>query len=130
MKNEDIDDLFTIIIKKREVIIELEKHIKELTESKDNAYKERDLLVVVLSKIFPAYKAKHPEEDKEWEDDWRTIIFIDIPISKSKTAQVSWHIHDSEIGFFKHLKEGKNDWDGHTTKEKYKRLKRIKIDGF
>lgn len=114
---------------RREAVNNIEKYINELEESKDNAYKERDLLVVALSKIFPAYIAQHPAEE-EWDHDWRNIIFIDIPVGKGKTAQLSWHIHDSEIDYFKHLREGKNEWDGHDTEEKYDRLRRIKVDEF
>jgi len=134
LSKDEFDDYINLLkmdgasrFKKRRAIDKIEIHTQELEDSKNGAYKERDLLVAVLSKIFPAYIATHPEEE-EWEDDWRHIIFIDIPVGKGKTAQVSWHIHDSEIGYFKHLNKGNNDWDGHTTKEKYNRLKRIKLN--
>jgi len=106
--------------KRRDLVNKLEKIFKKVEGEKQGAYQERNLLVSALSKLFPAYIAYHPE-DEEWEDDWRTIIFIDLP-----TGQVSWHIHDSEKGLFSHLQETRNDWDGHTTKEKYKRLKKLK----
>ena len=51
----------------------------ELERQKDNAYWERNQLVAALSKIFPAHLAKHPEEDKEWDEDWRTIVVIKLP---------------------------------------------------
>ena len=87
-------------------------------------YAERDRLVCVLSKIFPSWLERHPERDKMWEDDWRWIVFIHFP-----TGQSSWHIHDSELGWFDHLKrESEQDsWDGHTTEEKYQRLSRIRL---
>lgn len=113
---------------RREASRSIEKYINELKEQKDGAYKERNLLVAALSKIFPAYLALHPEEDQEWGDDWRNIVFVEIPVGKEKTTQISWHIHDSEIGYFKHLPKGKNEWDGHDTEEKYKRLRRIKFN--
>lgn len=86
-------------------------------ESKNGAYKERDMLVCALSKLFPAHLARHSEEDKEWEDDWRWIVYIELP-----TGQVSWHIHDSEREMFNHLEVGENKWDGHNTERKYERL--------
>lgn len=113
---------------RRSAADKIEKHIKGLTNAKDSAYKERNLLVAALSKVFPAHLALHPDEDTEWEDDWRTIVFIEIPVGKGKTTQVSWHIHESEKSLFKHLPEGRNDWDGHDTKEKYNRLRRVKAN--
>lgn len=88
-----------------------------LTEAKDSAYQERDKLVAALSKLFPASLERHPQEE-EWEDDWRWIVFIDLP-----TGQASWHIHDSELPMFEHLPRlAGRKWDGHTNEEKYRRL--------
>lgn len=86
-------------------------------EEKDAVYHERDMLVCALSKLFPAYLARHSDEDKEWEDDWRWIVYIELP-----TGQVSWHIHDKERELFNHLEVKVNNWDGHDTKLKYDRL--------
>jgi len=91
--------------------------IEEEKESKDGAYRERDMLVCALTKMLPAYLARHDDSDKEWEDDWRWIVYIDLP-----TGQVSWHIHDSERGMFDHLQVKENRWDGHSTERKYERL--------
>lgn len=87
-------------------------------KAKDGAYSERNNLVAALSKLFPASLERHEESDKSWEDDWRWIVFINLP-----TGQVSWHIHDSELPGFNHLHRicGRV-WDGHTTEEKYARL--------
>lgn len=87
--------------------------------SLDKVYHERNQLVAALTKVFPSYISKHPQ-DEEWEDDWRFIVFIRLP-----TGQVSWHIHDSEVDMFTHLAVRPNDWDGHTTEEKYDRLARL-----
>ena len=40
--------------------------------------------------------------------------------------QVSWHIHDDDKKYFKHLDPGVEEWDGHDTDEKYRRLQAIK----
>lgn len=87
-------------------------------EGEDLAYWERNQLVAYLSKCFESWLEKHPVEDKEWEYNWRNIVFISFPEGK-----YSWHIHDSEMKYFSHLesKEG-NSWDGSTTEEKYKAL--------
>lgn len=95
--------------------------IAELESQKNQAYSERNLLVAALSKVFPSSLERHSEEDSEWENDWRWIVFIDLP-----SGQASWHIHDSEYELFSHLpvKAGRV-WDGHSTEEKYARLKAI-----
>lgn len=93
----------------------------EARESKDNAYWERNQLVGVLSRLYPSHLARHPETDKEWEDDWRNIVCIHTPV-----GQATWHLHDSDMPMFKHLKLDKDHWDGHSTEEKYDRLSRLK----
>jgi hypothetical protein len=102
----------------------LEEKVRVESDKKDAAYSERDQLVCALSKLFPASLERHPDEDVTWEDDWRWIVFIDLP-----TGQATWHIHDSEVPMFKHLQrlQGRK-WDGHTTTEKYQRLRAIPID--
>lgn len=82
----------------------------------DPIYQERDRLVAALSKVYPSYLKLHPA-DEPWDDDWRTIVFIELP-----TGQASWHIHDSEVKLFTHLLWGGAEWDGHTTEEKYRRV--------
>lgn len=102
-------------------------------EAKDIAYWERNQLVAAFSKIFPAWLGKHPEDDKEWDEQWRTIVYMEIPPEyrgnpeKDFSHQISWHIHDTDVPMFDHLNY-KPDvlWDGHTTEEKYRRLRAIK----
>jgi hypothetical protein len=96
-----------------------------LRAAKDAAYRERDHLVCALSKVFPSYLARHPESDTSWENDWRWIVFVELP-----AGQASWHIHDSERAWFDHLEvraDGK--WDGHTTEQKYERLAALRQRG-
>jgi len=112
-------------------------------EAKDAAYTERDKLVCALSKLFPSALERHPESDTTWENDWRWIVFIDIPVReyltygdqrngpgphfKDEIKQVTWHIHDSELSMFDHLPRFTGRaWDGHTTPQKYLRLTSIR----
>ena len=89
-----------------------------LVEEKHNAYAERNKLVAALSKLFPSHIMQHEATDKDWEDDWRNIVCIELP-----TGQCTWHIHDSELPLFVHLpRVDTNCYDGHSTEEKYKRL--------
>jgi hypothetical protein len=103
------------------LIAELRRQSQELErarEAKDGAYSERNKLVSALSKLFPASLERHEDSDKTWEDDWRWIVFINLP-----TGQVTWHIHDSELPNFAHLfRICGRVWDGHTTEQKYERL--------
>lgn len=104
---------------------------------KDVAYWERNQLVAALSKIYPSFLAKHPEGDTEWEDDWRNIVVINLPIEatvlkddEGQTGgylQMTWHIHDFDRPMFDHLNlMGSFIWDGHSIEEKYRRLRTIK----
>lgn len=98
----------------------MDKEKEQLEKAKDSAYWERNQLVAALSKLFPSHLAKHADNDPEWEEDWRTIVCIHLP-----TGQVTWHIHDSEVGYFDHLLYKENHWDGHSAEEKYRRLRKL-----
>lgn len=88
-----------------------------LEGQKDAAYRERDQLIAALSKVFPSHLARH---EGPWEEDWRNIVCVHLP-----TGQATWHVHDGEMPLFAHLPEGLNHWDGHTTEEKYERLRAL-----
>lgn len=97
-----------------------EYQLEECRAQKNQAYSERNRLVAVLAKLFPSSLERHPEEDKDWDADWRWIVYVILP-----TGQCSWHIHDSELALFDHVpRECKQRWDGHTTGEKYARIER------
>lgn len=113
-----------------------QRGLEEGKQKADAAYKERNQLVRVLTKIFPAYLSRHDEEDTQWDPEWKWIVYVKIPVmvsgpmipgntSRIVWKQVSWHIHNSEKYLFNHLEIKKNNWDGHTTEEKYRRLKAI-----
>ena len=89
-------------------------------KDKDLAYLERNLLVRFLTSIYPSHLARHPDADINWENDWRWIVCI-----HTMQGQLSWHIHDSERKYFDHLEIKPNDWDGHSTLEKYLRLDQL-----
>lgn len=120
----------------------MELSYEALEKKKDAAYWERNQLVAALSKLFLANLDKHDENDKAWDDDWRTIVYVYIPvegdelptdavhhIDDKKYRQLSWHIHDSEIPMFDHLTyrrfQGIN-YDYHSTEHKYRRLRALK----
>jgi hypothetical protein len=84
---------------------------------RDQAYAERDALVCVISKLWPSHIMAHPPEDKDWDPEWMHIVCVHSPV-----GQLTWHIHNRELPMFGHLAVRPNDWDGHTTAEKYYRL--------
>lgn len=98
----------------------LKKELRKEIKAKNQAYYERNQLVSALSKLFPSCLGEHTPIDKNWEKDWRTIVFITLP-----TGQASWHIHKDDIKYFSHLSFVYPPWDGHTTEEKYERLANI-----
>jgi hypothetical protein len=103
-------------------VTEIHGRLKDMEILKNNAYAERNQLVAALSKLFPASLERHPENES-YEDDWRWIVFIDLP-----TGQVCWHIHDSELPLFAHLpRNAGRQWDGHDHEEKYRRLAALKM---
>lgn len=88
---------------------------------KDAAYAERDQVVALCAKMARAMGLRvgmglHPEDDKDWDPEWRHIVYIDLP-----TGQVSWHVRDSEMPLFAGVDEYPGTFDGHDTPTKYAR---------
>ena len=101
-------------------MIDAESRLEMSIQSKDRAYAERDMCVALVAHMVKSFFGKAGlarHEGADWEDDWRNIVFIDLP-----TGQVSWHFHDSEMHLFKELGAYEGKWDGHTTEEKYARV--------
>ena len=98
--------------------------VEQLAFERAQADHERDQVVAALSKCFPAYLTKHPD-DPTWDKDWMNIVVIDLP-----TGQASWHFQDCETYLFTHLRYQENHWDGHTTAAKYERLQNLKVISF
>jgi hypothetical protein len=91
--------------------------------AKDSAYTERNRLVHALCSIAQllGWRCGMRVDEGEGRDPaWQTVVMIDLP-----TGQVSWHIHESEVAAFKDLPSYSGPWDGHSTEEKYRRLKAL-----
>lgn len=103
---------------------ELAKDTAERHRDELNAvYAERNNCVVLIAKMALDIGLRvglglHADVEGEgWENDWRHIVFIDLP-----AGQVSWHMHDSELHKFAFLPVYGGVWDGHDTEEKYRRV--------
>ena len=99
----------------------LQEDLAAMRAQKDAVYTERNRLVALLAALFPSSLERHPEEDTAWDPEWRWICFIDLP-----SGQASWHLHDAELPLFAHVPRNQGRvWDGHTTEEKYRRVKGV-----
>jgi hypothetical protein len=87
-----------------------------------SVYRERDLVVAALSKIFPS----HLKRDLDMEEGYKTVVCIHLP-----KGQAGWHIPDDEVILFDHLTSydftsqaayDTCEYDGHNTYVKYERL--------
>ncbi len=87
-------------------------------EDKDAAYLERNQVVAALASLFPSGIAR--TDIPGWLPEWHGCVYIDLP-----TGQASWHYHDSHAHLFAHLPAYTKPWDGHTTDEKYKRVRAL-----
>lgn len=101
-------------------LLELENAIKAdqvlWQERLDAVYEERDRLVALISSLYPSYIAI----DEDSEDGFKNVVYIETP-----EGQLSWHIADKEVPLFSHLVVKDNNWDGHTTEEKYERIENL-----
>lgn len=86
----------------------------------DFVYRERNRVVAALAKHYPAGTARNPIDG--WEPEWFNVVYIDLP-----TGQVSWHFHDRDAPLFAFLPAYAGKWDGHNTKEKYRRVDALEV---
>ena len=96
----------------------------DLLEERDQAYTERNEVVAFLARL--CYSISSPgdnlygaglAEDLDAEPGWQNVVFIDTPV-----GQLSWHLHDRELGLLHTLPRYRGKWDGHSTPEKRRRL--------
>lgn len=87
----------------------------------NSAYNERNQLVAALARHYPS--GIRATAIPGWDPAWHGCVFIDTP-----AGQLSWHYHESEAHLFAGLPPYEKPWDGHSTPEKYARLRRLKCD--
>ena len=96
--------------------------------SLDAVYAERNLVLAMAAKLavsHPMAYAYRSVDDSLTEDDpWRWIITLVLSGHfDGAPKQLTWHINERELPLFEHLRELPNAWDGHTTAEKYERIR-------
>lgn len=78
-------------------------------------YRERAHLVAHLAACYPSIIGVDPAEP-----DW-PVVYV-----KTAEGQMSWHIAAEDMDLFEHVPRSEVvTWDGHTTGEKYERLRRL-----
>lgn len=87
-------------------------------------YRERAHLVAHLAARHPAVLAYSDPAEPEWP-----VVTIDTP-----AGQLTWHISPEDADLFGHVPVVPADdplaqWDGHTTDEKYARLRALTTEG-
>jgi len=89
-------------------------------------YRERAHLVAYLAAMWPSYIGHTDPNEPDWE-----VVTID-----TDHGQMTWHISKEDSDLFGHVDRtsyvdwGSHSWrwDGHSTEEKYERLKALTID--
>lgn len=86
------------------------------TEALTAAYRERAELVALLAAIYPSHIGHSDPNEPEW-----AVVIIEAP-----TGQLSWHVSPADKSLFGHVRTTNAacpSWDGHTTEEKYQRVR-------
>lgn len=77
------------------------------------AYRERAQLLALLAAIYPSHMQPDPAEP-----DW-PVLYLALT-----TGQATWHIAPDDLELFGHVRRDLREaWDGHTTEEKYRRVR-------
>lgn len=86
----------------------------------DDVYRERAVLVANLATRYPSHIGFTDQGEPMW-----AVVIIETP-----TGQMSWHIAPGDRELFRHVRDTLPDdapWDGHSTPEKYERLRQLTI---
>jgi hypothetical protein len=78
----------------------------DATAEKDEAYRQRNVLVAALARLYPSGVRRTSIEG--WSSDWHGCVYIDLP-----SGQISYHYHDSQSYLFLGLPAYTKPWDGH-----------------
>lgn len=84
----------------------------------DDVYRERAHLVALLAGILPSHMGYTDPGAPDWP-----VVIIEGPY-----GQLSWHVSPRDIDLFANVRatnENDRPWDGHTTGEKYGRVREM-----
>lgn len=100
---------------------EVRSKVERLERERDDAYKQRDLVVALLARLSIAdrWPAGTGTDDTEKDPRWKRVVFIETP-----EGQISWHFPEEEGYLFDGLPVHAKSWDGHTNDQKTARIER------
>jgi hypothetical protein len=84
----------------------------------NSVYRDRAHLVALLAAQLPSHIGLTDPDEPDWH-----VIVIDSP-----QGQMSWHVAAEDMDLFRHVRRtepGDAPWDGHSTEEKYERIRRL-----
>ncbi|MFF1916146.1 hypothetical protein ACFVYE_32085 [Streptomyces sp. NPDC058239] len=82
----------------------------------DATYRERAHLVALLAALHPSHIGRTDPNAPEW-----AVVTVETP-----AGQMTWHIAERDMDLFAHVQPTNRicrGWDGHTTEEKYQRMR-------
>ncbi|MEU6756951.1 hypothetical protein [Streptomyces sp. NPDC046685] len=85
---------------------------------RDRAYRERAYLVAHLAALYPSHIGYTDPDTPDW-----AVVTIEAP-----GGQMTWHVAPNDMDLFGHVTPTNRicrGWDGHTTDEKYERLRSL-----
>lgn len=90
----------------------------------DSVYRERAHLTAYLAAQHPSWLVLDGDPE---EPGWYVLYVL------APTGQMSWHVSPEDVDLFDHVRritpegfqEAHGGWDGHTTADKYERLRRL-----
>lgn len=84
-----------------------------------NIYRERASLIAFLASVYGGTIGFTDEGEPDWP-----VVTIESPY-----GQMTWHVSPDDVDLFDFLPEDETAlWDGHTTEEKYERLRAATVD--
>lgn len=79
-------------------------------------YRERAFLTRHLASVYPSRLSYNDPSEPDW-----AVLYVQTP-----EGQLSWHISPDDMDLFGDVVVvSDHKWDGHTTEEKYDRLRRL-----
>ncbi|WP_406501545.1 hypothetical protein OHA04_27400 [Streptomyces sp. NBC_01590] len=90
--------------------------LDQLYDQNDALYRERAHLVALLAALHPSHIGHTDPNLPDW-----AVVTVETP-----AGQMTWHIAERDMDLFTHVQPTNRiyrGWDGHTTKEKYARMR-------
>ena len=94
------------------------RRAKNLRAERDGVYRERAHLLAHLAATHPSHLGYTDPDIPTWP-----VLTVETP-----TGQMCWHINPTDLDLFGHVTWADPvaiGWDGHTTEEKYQRLREL-----